>query len=290
VVTRKWRALILLFAALALAACGSVSRLAYMNAPPLATWYIGSYVDLNDAQKKFVKERLKRAMAWHREAELPRYQRAIQDLIVKTDIKVSVDDARTIYGQARDYYHRSLDHLLPDIAEFLLMLDDEQIAQAERKLASDNKKLVKESVQGTPDERSARRTKRFVDQFEEWTGTLSAPQREIIISGTRSLADTTEDRLADRKFRQAEIVQLVRARAPRDQIAAALRKLFIDTDSWRRPEYVKHLRERDERLFQVTSELSATLTPEQRASVQRKMRGYVQDISSIIAAGHDGHG
>ena len=85
-------------------------------------------------------------------------------------------------------------------------------------------------------------------------------------------------------------MQLLRARAPRDQVAAALRKLFIDTDSWRRPEYVKRLRERDERLFQVTSELSATLTPEQRASVQRKMRGYVHDISSIIAAGHDGRG
>src|SRR6185436_18650164 len=58
VVTRKWRAFILLLAALALAACGSVSRLAYLNAPPLATWYIGSYVDLTDAQKKFVKDRL----------------------------------------------------------------------------------------------------------------------------------------------------------------------------------------------------------------------------------------
>jgi len=290
VVTRKWRAFILLLAALALAACGSVSRLAYLNAPPLATWYIGSYVDLTDAQKKFVKERLKQAMAWHREAELPRYQHAIEDLIGKTNVKLSLEDTRAIYGQARDYYHRSLDHLLPDIAEFLLMLSEEQIAQAERKLASDSKKMVKESIDGTPDERRTRRTKRFVDQFEEWTGPLSPPQREIIVSGTRSLADTTDDRLGDRKYRQAELVQLLRARAPRDQVAATLRKLFIDTDSWRRPEYLKRLRERDERLFEVTSELSATLTPEQRAHVQRKMRGYVNDISSIIASGTDGRG
>jgi hypothetical protein len=290
VVTRKWRVFILLFAALALAACGSVSRLAYLNAPPLATWYIGSYVDLTDAQKKFVKERLKQAMAWHREAELPHYQRAIEELIGKSNGKLSVEDARAIYGQARDYYHRSLDRLMPDIAEFLLTLDEEQIAQAERKLASDSRKLLRESVDGTPDERRAKRAKRFVEQFEEWTGHLTIPQREIIVSGTRSLPDTTEDRLADRKYRQAEVVQLLRARAPRDEIAAKLRKLFIDTDSWRRPEYLKRLRERDERLFAITSELSSTLSPEQRANVQRKMRGYVQDISSIIAAGHDGRG
>ena len=289
-VTRKLRAFILLLAALALAACGSVSRLAYMNAPPLATWYIGSYVDLTDAQKKFVKERLKQAMAWHREKELPRYQRAIEELIGKTNGTLSVEDTRTIYGQARDYYHRSLDHLMPDIAEFLLTLDEEQIAQAERKLAADGQKLVKESLQGTPDERRSKRAKRFVEQFEDWTGPLSGPQKEIIVSGTRSLPDATDDRLGDRKFRRTEIVQLLRSRAPRDEIAATLRKLFIDTDSWRRPEYLKRLRERDERLFEVTSELSSTLNPEQRASVQRKMRGYVKDISSIIAAGHDGRG
>jgi Spy/CpxP family protein refolding chaperone len=47
---------------------------------------------------------------------------------------------------------------------------------------------------------------------------------------------------------------------------------------------VKKMRERDERMFEAVSELSATLTPEQRASVQRKMRGYVKDISSITAS------
>jgi hypothetical protein len=284
------RALVLLLAALVLAACGSVSRLAYLNAPPLATWYIGGYVDLTDPQKQFVKERLKKAIAWHREAELPRYQHAIENLVVKMNVKVSVEDARSVYGQARDYYNRSIEHLLPDIAEFVLMFDEDQIAQVEKKFAADNKKLVKESVEGTVDERRARRAKRYVEQFEEWTGPLSGPQREIIVNGTRTLPDTTEERVGDRKYRQTEIVRLARARPPRDELVAKLRKLLIETDSWRRPEYAKRLRERDERLFEVTSELSSTLTPEQRASVQRKLRGYVNDISSIIASGADGRG
>lgn len=287
--TRKWRAVVLLLAALALAAC-SVSRLAYLNAPPIAAWYIGGYVDLTDDQKHFVKDRLARAIAWHREAELPRYQRAIEALIAKTDMKVSVEDARAAYGTARSYYQRSIEHLLPDIAEFLLTLDDAQVAQVEKKLAADNRKILRESVQGTVDERRAKRSKRYVEQFEEWTGRLSGPQREIIVNGTRNLDDTTEERVGDRKYRQSEIVQLVRARVPREELVAKLRKLLIETDSWRRPEYVRRLRERDERFFEVTSELSSTLTPEQRASVQRKMRGYVNDISSIIAAGSDGHG
>jgi len=149
---------------------------------------------------------------------------------------------------------------------------------------------VKESVQGTPEERRLKRAKRYVDQFEEWTGKLSGPQRDIVINGTRTLPELADERLGDRKYRQTEILQLIRAKPPREQVIAKLRALLIDTDSWRRPDYVARLRERDERIIQVVSELSSTLTPEQRASVQKKMRGYVKDISSIVAAGEDGRG
>jgi hypothetical protein len=273
----------LLSAALWLAAC-SVSRLAYVNAPPLTLWYLAGYVDMTDGQKTFVKERMHRAIAWHRQQELPEYQRSIEKLIVKMDAKVSVEDARATYGQARDYYHRALEHLLPDMAEFLIMLEPDQIARIEKKFADDNAKLVKESVKDSVDERKSARAKRYIEQFEEWTGKLSAPQREIIVNGTRSLPDNTEERIGDRKYRQTEVLDIIRKEPPRDEAIARLRKLLIDTDAWRRPEYTKKLRERDDRLIEVVSELSATLTPEQRASVQRRMRSYVKDISSIIAS------
>ena len=278
-----YRAVALALVALALAAC-SVSRLAYLNAPPLAMWYIGGYVNLSDAQKTFVRDRLTRAIAWHREAELPQYQRSIEVLIAKVDGKVSVEDARTTYARARDYYHRAVEHLLSDFADLLLMLEPSQVAQVEKKFADDNEKMVKESVRGTADERRAKRAMRFVEQFEDWTGTLAPAQREIVLNGTRSLADSTEERLGDRRYRQSEILQLIRAKPPREAATAKLRALFIDTDSWRRPAYTRMLRERDDRLIEVVSELSATLTPTQRASVQRRMNGYVRDITSITAS------
>ena len=280
---QKMRVLMLLSAALVVTAC-SVSRLAYMNAPPLAMWYLGGYVSMNDTQKTFVKERLTRAIDWHRHAELPKYQREIEQLIRKVDMRVSVEDARATYAHARDYYHQSVEHLLPDMAEFLLTLDNEQVAQIEKKLADDNKKLVKESTQGSTDERRAKRAKKYVEQFEDWTGTLSPTQRELIINNARVLPDLTEERLGDRRYRQTEIVNLVRTKPPRDEVVKQLRRLLIDTESWRRPEYTKKLRDRDERVVEIVSELSSTLTPEQRASVQKKMRGYVKDISSIVAS------
>jgi hypothetical protein len=81
-----------------------------------------------------------------------------------------------------------------------------------------------------------------------------------------------------------EAIGVVRSKLPREKVVAEMRRLLIDTESWRRPEYTKKLRERDERIFEIVSELSATLTADQREHLQRKMRGYVKDISSIIAS------
>lgn len=280
---RRHRTFLLLLAgALLLAAC-SVSRLAYLNAPPLALFYLGGYVDMSDEQKVWVRDRLTRAMAWHREAQLPEYQRTIEEIIRKVEMKVSVEYARSTYEQARGYYHRAIEHLLPDLADFVLMLDESQVARIEGKFADDNKKLVKESLKGTPEDRRTRRAKKYVEQFEDWTGNLSPPQRQIIIERALALSDSADERLGDRRYRQTEFMRLIREKPPRAQVIAELRRLLIDTESWRRPEYRQRLNERDERIFEIVSELSATLTPEQRASVQRKMRGYVRDISSILA-------
>jgi hypothetical protein len=283
-VTRQWRGFLLLLAACLAAAACSVSRIAYLNAPPLALWYVGGYFDMSDPQKAFFKERLSRAMAWHRQNELPEYRRAIEALIVKSQAKVEVDDVRAIYGLARNYYYRAVEHLLPDLADFVVQLDERQLGQAERKFADDNRKLVKESVKGTPEERREKLLKKYVDQFEEWTGKLSAPQREIIAEAVKGMADNTEDRLGDRRYRQVEALALARAKPPRDKLIAELRRLLIETDTWRRPEYAKKMRERDERMFVAVSELTSTLTPAQRAHLQDKMRGYVKDISAILAS------
>jgi hypothetical protein len=271
VVIRTHRTIVLAFVALLVAAC-SVSRLAYLNAPPLALWYIGGYVDMSDGQKVFVRERLTRAMAWHRQAELPEYQRSIEGLAQRLEGKISTEDARATYAKA------------PDFADFLLMLDASQVEGIEKKFADDNRKMLKESLRGTADERRSLRAKRFVDEFEEWTGRLSGPQREIIVNTARTLADNTEERLGDRKYRQSELLRIVRAKPPRAEAVATLHKLFVDAESWRRPEYSKMLRERDDRLVEIVAELSATLTPAQRAAVQRKLHGYSNDISSIVAS------
>ncbi len=280
------RYLALIAAALALSAC---TRLLYLNAAaaysqaiPLLTWEIDGYVDLTGAQKAWVRERLARAMQWHRASELPEYRRFLESVARSADAPFTEAQVAAAYAQLREDYHRVVEHELGDIADFLVQLDPAQIARLERRFAEDNARMVKESTKGTPEERRARSAKRMVGHIEEWTGALSSAQRGIVAARVYSFPAMLDERIADWRYRQMETVALARAR-DRARAIAGVRRLLVDTDAWRRPEYRRKLGERDAAAFRMIAELSATLTPGQRARLRERVAGYVRDITRLAA-------
>lgn len=287
---RIFRFLALAAAALLVAACGltrlaySNAALAYSNATPVLAWMVGDYVDLSGMQKDWVRERLARAFAWHRSEQLPEFRRFFETVLKQAEDTINADEARADHRQLRAHYLRLLERMLPDIAEFLLHLDPQQVAQMERKFADDNRKIVKEATRGSPEERRERRLKKFFDHIEEWTGRLSGAQRDLVAERVAAMEDPLEDRLADRRYRQGEILSLARNKLSRGEAIAALKRVLVDTETWRQPRYLQKLRERDEKLFEMVAALSETLTPEQRAHFQKRVRGFMRDITELTAS------
>jgi hypothetical protein len=274
---------------LVLSAC-SFTKLAYMNAAlaydnatPVLAWLVDDYVDMSGSQKGWVKSRLRNAMDWHRRQELPAYRKFVEDLIRKSADGLTAAEAREAHATIRGFYHRSLTHLVPDIADFLLQLDDEQFARLERKFGDDNRKTVKESTRGSAEKRLDARVDKFLEHIEEFTGTLSAQQRQIVASYVKQMDEMLDERVGERKYRQGEVLALVRARPPREKAIADLQRLLVDTDSWRREDFKRKMQERDDKVFEMVGALSASLDAEQRAHVQQRLRGFLRDISHLTA-------
>ncbi len=277
-------------AALVLAAC-SFTKLAYMNAAlasstarPVLAYMVADYVEMTDPQRAWVNDRLARALEWHRARELPEYERFMEWAAITSRDGITVDEARQAHRELRGYYERLVEHMLPDIADFLRQLDERQVAHLERKFADDNLKIARDSVKGTPEDRRDERVKRYLEHIEAWTGRLDKAQRALVASRVADLPELVDERLGDRRYRQSEVVALARSRAPRDKMVAELRRLLIDTDTWRRPDYVQKLRDRDERLFAMIAALSTTLDAGQKAHLDRRARGFIHDLSDLIAA------
>jgi hypothetical protein len=278
--------------ALGMAACSSATlttlaynnaAFAYSNLGPMLTFLVDDYVDIDGAREDWVRARLDRALAWHRAEELPRYRAFLEGVLAKTDAPFRVEDIAAHQRELRVYYHRVVAQVIPDTAEFLGTVDSTEVAQIERKFAEDNRKYVKESVRGTPEDRLDRRMKRFIGHLESWVGPLETAQRALVIERYHGFADLSEELLGERRYRQTEALALIKSHPPRAQMEAGLKRLLIETDTWRRPEYAQKLRERDLSMHTLIADLSATLTERQRAALQKRIRGFLRDIAGLTS-------
>lgn len=287
---RALNLVVLAFAALIAAACTltqlaySNIGLAYNNAAPMLTWMVSDYVDMSDEQKDFVRDRMSSAFAWHRARELPEYRRFLERVLAQAEDNITIEEAATDYRELRGYYHRAVERLLPDTAEFLVRLDSLQAKQMEKRFAKDNRKVSTDANEASGDDRQEKRVERFVTHLEQFTGNLTDAQRSMVAGFIAAQPEFTEERLADRRYRQAAILQLVKSKPSREDATAELRRLFVDTESWRNADYQRKLRERDAAFFDLIARLSASLSPDQRAAFQKRVRGFMRDITDITAS------
>lgn len=270
-------------AALLLAAC-SIGRFAYNNASPVVTYMVDDYFDLSGDQEDWVRQRFHRLQDWHRASELPTYQRDLRDALARAERELTVEDARWVSATLRAYYYRLVEHALPDMADLLLQLDDVQARRFEERFAQESRKIARETARGDPEASERKRVAKMLQQIESYTGRLAAQQRELVAGRVRQMIDVSELRLADRRKRQELVVALVRGKPSREEMVAGLRRILIDTGSWRSPEYAAAMRRRDEQRDEMLVALSRTWTPEQRAHVQKKIRSYLNDVTSLIAS------
>ena len=268
--------------ALVLGAC-TVGRFAYNNASPAVTYIVDDYFDLSGTQEGWVRTRFERLQAWHRTQELPAYERDLRDAVARTERPLTIDDARWVNKTLRAYYKRMVDQALPDMADLLMQLDGDQVQRFEQRFAKESAKIEKEYGKGDPAVREKKRADKVIDQIETYTGRLDDHQRDLVYGRVHFMTDVSAMRLADRQRRQQMVVALVRSKPAKPEMIAGLRKVLIDTDSWRNPEYVKAIAKRDEEVGEMMVQLSATWKPDQRAEVQEKLRGYLNDVSALIA-------
>ncbi|MBX3716309.1 MAG: hypothetical protein KF738_09950 [Burkholderiales bacterium] len=278
------RALLAALVALLAASCSSVTRVAYDNAPFAAAWMVDDWFDLHDGQRDWVKERLARLHGWHRASEMPAYERLLAATAARAARGLSADDARQVHREMRALWLRLVRRAIPDMADFLLQLHPEQVVFLARKFDEDNERTVRESVRGTPQERLERRQKRYLERIEDWTGRLAPAQRDVVRARVAAMGDLTDEWLGDRRFRQSETIALLRSKPTRAQLEAGLTRLLVDSDSWRRPEYVAKMKARDEQVFAMVADLDATLTAEQRGKLHRRLAGYAADAAHLAVA------
>ena len=210
---------------------------------------VDDYFDLSGDQEDWVRQRFGRLQAWHRASELPAYERDLRDAIARTERPLTVEDARWV--------NTTPAQLLPPPGRARAARRGRPARcswTTSRRAASRSasprraRKIERETAPRARRRRaSEKRTAKLIDQIEGYTGRLdrgaARPRRRPRALHARHRgAAPGRPQAAPGDGRGPG----AREAAPRPKMVAGLNRVLIETDTWRKPEYVAALKQRDE--------------------------------------------
>jgi len=289
---RHARHFVLVSAAVLLTACSQL-KLGYNNADTLLAYSLDSYLKLDDGQEKFARQRIAELHRWHRSTQLDAYVALLNDAQAKVAGPVTAADVRAFGNGVNRALAAIGEQAAPDLARLALSLKPEQVDRLAEKLANDTSKARRELVRFAGPESLEQRVDRQVEQAEDWFGRLTPAQRETIRAALSRRPESQELWMSERERRQRELVAVmtrIRTEQPPEGSATAwLRDYFAQIAEPRDPERRARLEQARQENAELVAQLINSATPTQRASVQKKLRGYASDLGGLaegrVAAG-----
>ena len=270
-----------------LAGCGSVVRVAYNNGDIALRVMANDYLDLRGEQTDLFKARFARLHEWHRLEELPRYARVLDSAAARVMRGATRDDVVWAVAIARERYRTFAAQAVDESIPVLMTLTPDNLVALEKKFEASNRKFIEEYLTGDPTVRQSARIDAISARFEEWLGGVSDPQQRLIADYVRTHPADRALRLADRKARQRELVDLLGAQRNPAALRESLRAFFVDYEAQRSVEYARASREWQEGVVTLVTRVLEAASPAQRKYAAARLRSYAEDFRALAGEGRE---
>jgi len=266
------------------AGCSSV-RVGYNNADTLLLYTLDNYLDLNRSQQQLARDRFRVLLAWHRSTQLHGYADLIEAAGKRIDGRVAADEVLALNLEMNRRLVAVGEQAAPDVAALALTLQPAQLDRFARKLAEDNTKTRREEAGR---KRSfEHRTKRGIERAEEWFGSVSPRQEELIRNALAERPDSEDWWIHERELRRSDLLALLRrihAEQPAvDEAARWMREYFAVLTEPRDPERRARMHEFRRGNAELIATLVNTASPEQKATLLKKLHGYAEDFTALAS-------
>jgi hypothetical protein len=274
--------------ALTLAGCSTL-RTAYDNAPTLLYWWLDGYVDFDDSQKPLVRDSLARLHAWHRQQELPAWIELLQRMQQLGGGAISPELACHLAGQLR----ARLLALAPPVAEGLARvaptLQAPQLRRLADRLEENNQNWRQQWLDGSPAQLLQRRLERAVERYEDFYGSLSDAQKDLLRQQLAGSGFDARIAWAERLRRQQDLLRVLQEHRGSDRAAhiqaemlALLQRSFVQSpDAQYQRQFDRVWQSACATLAAVHNSASAA----QRRHLLAQLRGYEDDLRALMRQG-----
>ena len=272
--------LLLFLFAIFLTSCSTLS-LTYNFADWLLYWKIDRYFDLSSQQKPQLQTQISQFHSWHRQEEIPRYVSFLQTIHNHWQDGLNQEELDDLFQQYHRLKARLGTRLASESIGFLTTVHSQQIQHLERAIQIENQELL-DQIGEDPDVRKAKRVDSVLEWLEEWLGHIRVSQRQRITQLITEFPDTTESWLQYRKYRQQELIMLLKSHADSSVIQRQIREWFIIPPKTTPRTYVSAVQESRQALKNTILTIDQMVTPDQRDHVSQRLFTLIQELDSLV--------
>jgi len=235
-----------------------------------------------------VREALQQLQRWHREQELPRYAELLAQLHSLSTREVDAGQVCQVWTQVNDGLQRLASQSVRQFAPLALQLQPRQLRHLARHWETANTQWNKEWLEGSAQERLARRLNKAAARYSDFYGSLNDKQMAVLRTQLQasvwSPAWGQQDRLRRQQLLMATLQSL---QAPGTTVAQAETALMAVWQQWLTPPAEADRRVQQALVQQVCqnlAELHNSTSTEQRQRAARKLRAYDRDLRELLSS------
>ncbi|MDB5106110.1 MAG: hypothetical protein JWP91_3799 [Fibrobacteres bacterium] len=258
--------------AMALTGCNKL-KLGYEYADWLVTYSVEDNFDLDRPQRNQLKDEVDAYFHWHRKQMLPLYAEFAAYVADSARNGLRPLEIDSGFARYRALYRTTMEPVVERSMPLLQSLSPEQVDQWLERQHKKNAKLRKE-FSGSLEERLEHRYQKIVDEMEDWTGKLSKEQKAKIKVLNRTLPWNGNLWLETREKMQDHLADLLKKRAPKEELKGFLGNYLLDTDLLKSPDYRLKSREFEARMRTLIYIIHNSLTSEQK-------RRFIQQVEKL---------
>ena len=274
------KGVMLLVFVLGLSACSTKFSYRFLD------WAIGweqeDYVTLDKSQQKVFDTLIEKLVQWHQSTELSQY--AAQLTQVENLIKTNALTPQLWVEQvdiAKRHWFRLFEFSLPELLPIVMSLNDEQVKQILAKLREDERELVKKFAGKTAEQLQKDADSNLQEQFNDWLGSVSATQKELIHQYNQQRLSTLDMWLEYRHewLRQFEVA--LWQRADKALLTERLTLLMTQADELKSEQHKVLLRKNTEAFGTLLLTINASLSEKQFMHFYKKLDKLIQDFTEL---------
>ncbi|MDB5839143.1 MAG: hypothetical protein JWQ23_1095 [Herminiimonas sp.] len=262
----------------------SAARLGYSNGETISYFWLNNYVDFDADQKTFVTKELATLFSWHRRTQLGDYVQLLTRAQKQAQSPVTEAELQGDYNEFKKRVLVMADKAIPSMATLAMSLKPYQIANIEKKFASNNDKYRKEYLRGDVEQRQRFRFKKTLKQAEYWFGSFSSEQEQQIRAASDARPLNNELVLADRMQRQAAMIAMLKkieAEKPGREAAIAMLKDYVTAtmDRHASPEHKAYFDAYNASNIKLAAFIVNHATPAQKVHFTGNLQQWINDFN-----------